>query len=78
MIEEEDFNEMERVKRRAKKILRSNQYRGQKVACCSTCEHVIRGYPEEELICGLAKQEGWLFGTVQDLDICDRYTEASQ
>ena len=73
MISEEEYAEMENAERRSKAILKANNYRTQELKCCGSCEHCGHGYPEEGATCSLAEQDGWTFGAVDDLNICDRW-----
>lgn len=67
------YKEMNKAGRRAKKILKKNNYRDQSLECCATCKKSSAGYPEESRTCDEAHQEGWTFGDVDELGICDKY-----
>lgn len=70
---EEKYEEMNRAERRAKKILKKNNYRSQHFKRCATCKKSNQNYPEEDRTCDEAHQEGWMFGEVEDSGICDLY-----
>lgn len=69
----DEYDEMEKAERRAKRILKKNNYKVQTLECCATCKKSTQGYPEEARTCDEAHQEGWTFGDVDDLGICDKY-----
>ena len=70
---EERYKEMERAEKRAKRILKKNNYRYVAVKCCRNCKKSDAGYPEESRTCNEAEVDGWIFNQVDELGICDLY-----
>lgn len=68
-----EYIEMEKAEKKAEEILERNNYKHLKIKCCATCKKSSKEYSEEARTCDEAYQEGWVFGEVDDLGICDLF-----
>ena len=80
--DEEEYQELQRAERFAKKTFKKMNYHGQIFKGCLTCKHCYRDSIEDEWEClevhmamdatGKFKFQ-WKVATVDELDICDNY-----
>lgn len=73
----DEYETMLKMQRKAKRIMKQNNYREQTFDCCLTCENLYQDCIESALECLLVSGEtkGWSVHDITELGICDKFTK---